>query len=59
MHIPKKFYTKSTYVTLLREKLGGSGAPRAPIIMRPWFRVRSGIGKSSIERNRVGFGYGY
>ncbi|MFS8008512.1 hypothetical protein Hanom_Chr14g01273671 [Helianthus anomalus] len=26
-HIPKNFYTKATYITLLSEKFGGSGAP--------------------------------
>ncbi|MFS7939242.1 hypothetical protein Hanom_Chr05g00449371 [Helianthus anomalus] len=29
-YIPKNFYTKTTYITLLSEKFGGSGAPPGP-----------------------------
>ncbi|MFS8000738.1 hypothetical protein Hanom_Chr12g01181911 [Helianthus anomalus] len=29
-YIPKKFYTKTTYITLLSEKFGGSGVPPGP-----------------------------
>ncbi|MFS7906094.1 hypothetical protein Hanom_Chr01g00055291 [Helianthus anomalus] len=31
MYIPKKFYTKRTYITLLSEKFGRSGAPPGPL----------------------------
>ncbi|MFS8021254.1 hypothetical protein Hanom_Chr16g01425291 [Helianthus anomalus] len=29
-YIPQNFYTKATYITLLSEKFGGSGAPPGP-----------------------------
>ncbi|MFS7937236.1 hypothetical protein Hanom_Chr05g00425231 [Helianthus anomalus] len=34
-YIPKDFYMKATYITLLNEKFGGSGAPRPPSKLRP------------------------
>ncbi|KAJ0482572.1 hypothetical protein HanIR_Chr13g0655411 [Helianthus annuus] len=36
-YISKNFYTKTTYITLLSEKLGGSGVPSAPLKLRLWF----------------------
>ncbi|MFS8014013.1 hypothetical protein Hanom_Chr15g01339671 [Helianthus anomalus] len=30
-YIPKKFYTKHTYITLLSEKFGGVGCPLQPL----------------------------
>ncbi|MFS7944407.1 hypothetical protein Hanom_Chr06g00511801 [Helianthus anomalus] len=32
---PKHFYTKTTYITLLSEKFGGSGAPPGPFKASP------------------------
>ncbi|KAJ0536659.1 hypothetical protein HanIR_Chr09g0444071 [Helianthus annuus] len=29
-YIPKNLYTKTTYITLLSQKFGGSGAPPGP-----------------------------
>ncbi|MFS7973754.1 hypothetical protein Hanom_Chr09g00860401 [Helianthus anomalus] len=34
-YIPKKFYTKTTYITLLSEKFGGSSAPLRPFYTSP------------------------
>ncbi|MFS7961423.1 hypothetical protein Hanom_Chr08g00714851 [Helianthus anomalus] len=34
-YISKKFYTKRTYITLLSEKFGGSGAPPGPFKATP------------------------
>ncbi|MFS8016217.1 hypothetical protein Hanom_Chr15g01365891 [Helianthus anomalus] len=34
-YIPKNFYTKTTYITLLAEKFGGSGAPPGPFKASP------------------------
>ncbi|KAM0026395.1 hypothetical protein Hdeb2414_s0020g00557761 [Helianthus debilis subsp. tardiflorus] len=34
-YIPKNFYTKTTYLTLLSEKFGGSGAPPRPFCTSP------------------------
>ncbi|KAJ0532044.1 hypothetical protein HanIR_Chr09g0392371 [Helianthus annuus] len=34
-YIPKNFYTKTTYVTLLSEKFGGVGRPPPPPKLRP------------------------
>ncbi|MFS7958105.1 hypothetical protein Hanom_Chr07g00674241 [Helianthus anomalus] len=34
-YIPKKFYTKTTYITLLSEKFGGSGTPRPLLYFAP------------------------
>ncbi|MFS7989757.1 hypothetical protein Hanom_Chr11g01050641 [Helianthus anomalus] len=34
-YIPKKFYTKRTYITLLSRKFGGSGAPPDPFNASP------------------------
>ncbi|MFS7908988.1 putative elongation factor EFG, domain V, EF-G domain III/V [Helianthus anomalus] len=33
-YIPKNFYTKTTYITPLSEKFGGSGAPPDPLKLR-------------------------
>ncbi|MFS8018325.1 hypothetical protein Hanom_Chr15g01390751 [Helianthus anomalus] len=33
-YIPKNFYTRTTYITLLSEKFGGSGGP-TPYILHP------------------------
>ncbi|KAJ0895971.1 hypothetical protein HanRHA438_Chr08g0329241 [Helianthus annuus] len=35
MYIPKNFYTKTTYITLLSEKFGGSGTPSRPFYTLP------------------------
>ncbi|MFS8030956.1 hypothetical protein Hanom_Chr17g01540111 [Helianthus anomalus] len=34
-YIPKNFYTKTTYITLLSEKFWGSGAPSRPFYTSP------------------------
>ncbi|MFS7974790.1 hypothetical protein Hanom_Chr10g00872831 [Helianthus anomalus] len=34
-YIPKNFYTKTTYITLLSEKFGGSDAPPRPLYTSP------------------------
>ncbi|MFS7933028.1 hypothetical protein Hanom_Chr04g00374911 [Helianthus anomalus] len=34
-YTPKHFYTKTTYITLLSEKFGGSGAPPGPFKASP------------------------
>ncbi|MFS7916358.1 hypothetical protein Hanom_Chr02g00176191 [Helianthus anomalus] len=34
-YIPKNFYTKTTYITLLSEKFGGSGSPPRPFYTSP------------------------
>ncbi|MFS8031513.1 hypothetical protein Hanom_Chr17g01546741 [Helianthus anomalus] len=34
-YILKNFYTKTTYITLLSEKFGGSGAPPRPFYPSP------------------------
>ncbi|MFS7957948.1 hypothetical protein Hanom_Chr07g00672501 [Helianthus anomalus] len=34
-YIPKKNYTKTTYITLLSEKFGGSDAPSRPFYTSP------------------------
>ncbi|MFS8016632.1 hypothetical protein Hanom_Chr15g01370831 [Helianthus anomalus] len=39
-YIPKNFYTKTTYITLLLEKFGGSGAPPRPFYPSPMFRCK-------------------
>ncbi|MFS8004285.1 hypothetical protein Hanom_Chr13g01223971 [Helianthus anomalus] len=36
-YIPKHLYTKTTYITLLSEKFGGSGAPPGPFKASPMF----------------------
>ncbi|MFS8007131.1 hypothetical protein Hanom_Chr14g01257391 [Helianthus anomalus] len=38
-YIPKNFYTKTTYSPLLSEEFGGSTAPPAPTIPRPWLYI--------------------
>ncbi|KAJ0928575.1 hypothetical protein HanRHA438_Chr04g0195611 [Helianthus annuus] len=35
MYIPKNFYPKTTYITRLSEKFGGSGAPPSPLKAAP------------------------
>ncbi|MFS8008974.1 hypothetical protein Hanom_Chr14g01279181 [Helianthus anomalus] len=37
-YIPKNFYTKTTYITLLSEKFGGQ-APPSPLIAAPLNRL--------------------
>ncbi|MFS7898585.1 putative phosphodiesterase metallo-dependent phosphatase [Helianthus anomalus] len=34
-YVPKNFYTKTKYITLLIEKFGGSGAPPRPFYTSP------------------------
>ncbi|MFS7971419.1 hypothetical protein Hanom_Chr09g00832591 [Helianthus anomalus] len=34
-YIPKNFYTKTTYITLLSEKFGGRAPLPAPLNLRP------------------------
>ncbi|MFS8020371.1 hypothetical protein Hanom_Chr15g01414801 [Helianthus anomalus] len=34
-YIPKNLYTKTTYITPLNEKFGGSGAPPRPFYTSP------------------------
>ncbi|MFS7898403.1 hypothetical protein Hanom_Chr00s022573g01761821 [Helianthus anomalus] len=38
-YIPKNFYSKTTYTTLLSEKFGGSGAPPRPFYTSPLFDI--------------------
>ncbi|MFS8024353.1 hypothetical protein Hanom_Chr16g01462241 [Helianthus anomalus] len=38
-YIPKNFYTKTTHITLLTEKFGGSGSPPGPFKASPLGRV--------------------
>ncbi|MFS7981020.1 hypothetical protein Hanom_Chr10g00946001 [Helianthus anomalus] len=40
-YIPKKFYMKRTYITLLSEKFGGSGAPPGPLKATPLVGIYS------------------
>ncbi|MFS8001477.1 hypothetical protein Hanom_Chr13g01190821 [Helianthus anomalus] len=37
-YIPKNFYTKTTYISLLSEKFGGSGAPRPLLSCAPGWK---------------------
>ncbi|MFS7958746.1 hypothetical protein Hanom_Chr08g00682351 [Helianthus anomalus] len=53
-YIPKKFYTKRTYITLLSEKFGGSGAPPGPLKATPLFT--SSLVRVSVGMNLNGLG---
>ncbi|MFS7921800.1 hypothetical protein Hanom_Chr03g00241211 [Helianthus anomalus] len=51
-YIPKNFYTKTTYITLLSEKFGGSGAPPRLFYTLPPTRiylVRASMGMEIIR----------